>query len=64
MRKNKIKVFLRTMVIATVVIICFIFAFLSICKIYENIRYIGYGEYKNAIEITEENIRILDFTIG
>ena len=64
MRRNKITVFLRTMTITTVIMICLIFAILSICKIYENIRYIGYGEYKNAIEITEENIRILDFTIG
>lgn len=64
MRKNKIKVFFRTMTVTTVIIICLIFAVLSVCEIYENIRYIGYGEYKNAIEITEENIRILDFTIG
>ena len=64
MRKNKIKVFFRTMTVTTVIVICLIFAALAVCEIYENIRYIGYGEYKDAIEITEENIRILDFTIG
>lgn len=64
MRKEKIKVFLRTTVIFTVVIMCLIFGFMSFCEIYENIRYIAYGEYKNAIELTEEGIRILDFTIG
>ena len=52
------------MTVTTVIIICLIFAVLAVCEIYENIRYIGYGEYKDAIEITEENIRILDFTMG
>lgn len=64
MRKEKIKVFLRTTIVFTVVMMCLIFGLMSFCKIYENIRYIAYGEYKNAIELTEEGIRILDFVIG
>jgi hypothetical protein len=52
------------MTVSAVVIACVIFAAVSICEIYENIRYIGYGEYTDAIEITEEKIRILDFTVG
>ena len=64
MRKEKIKVFLRTTTVFTVVMMCLIFSFISFCEIYENIRYIAYGEYKSAIELTEEGIRILDFVIG
>ena len=60
----KIKVFLRTTVVFTVIILCLIFAVISFCEIYENVRYIGYGEYKKAVEVTEEGIRILDFLIG
>lgn len=64
MKNRKIKVFLRTTVIFTVIMMCIIFLLLSFCKIYENIRFIAYGEYKNAIEVTENSVRILDFYIG
>lgn len=39
------------------------FGTLGICKAYESIRFIGFGEYKNAIEISKEKIKILDFEI-
>lgn len=64
MKKQKIKIFLRTTIICTVVIMCIIFLLFSVCRIYENIRYIAYGEYKNAVEVTKDSIRILDFFIG
>lgn len=64
MRKEKIKVFLRTTVVFTVVMMCLIFGFMAFCRSYENIRRIAYGEYKNAVELTEDGIRILDFVIG
>jgi hypothetical protein len=61
--KNKIIVFLRSLTVSSVVIICLVCGALAVCEIYENIRFIGYGEYKNAVEITEDGIRILDFLI-
>lgn len=64
MKNRKIKVFLRTTVIFTVIMMCVIFLLVSFCEIYENIRFIAYGEYKNAIEVTESGVRILDFYIG
>lgn len=64
MKNRKIEVFLRTTVIFTVIMMCVIFLLVSFCEIYENIRFIAYGEYKNAIEITESGVRILDFYIG
>ena len=64
MKKKQITVFFRTMFLSTVIMLCIILGSLSIGKIYENIRYVAYGEYKSAIELTEEGIRILDFYIG
>ncbi len=62
--KEKTKVFFRTFFIGTVVSMSIIFGGLSVAKAYENIRQIGFGEYKKAVEITEDSIRILDFTIN
>lgn len=64
MNKKQIKTFLRTTAVSSVIIACVFFSLFAFCEIYENIRYIGYGEYKNAIELTEDGIRILDFVIG
>jgi len=61
--KEKIKVFLRTVFIGTTISLNIIFGGLAVAKAYENIRQIGFGEYKRAVEITEDSIRILDFTI-
>lgn len=62
--KKQLRIFLRTTVLWLVFLLCIIFAALSVCEIYENIRYTVYGEYKNAVELTEDGIRILDFLIG
>ena len=55
------KLFLKSFYISFVIVACvLIFAF-GISKTYENIRLIGFGEYKEAVEITSTSIRILDF---
>ena len=42
---------------------CLVFGWLGIATAYENTVQVAYGEYKSAIEITDEQIRILDFVI-
>ena len=58
------KIFLRTLVIGCVISLSIIFGTLAIFKIYENINAIGFGVYKNAIEVSADGIRILDFFIS
>ena len=64
MKKRQISVFFRTVFLSTVVLLCIILGFTAIAKSYENIRYVAYGEYKNAVELTDDGLRILDFYIG
>ncbi len=62
--KGKIKVFLRTTAISSVILLSVVFGSIGVCKAYENIRLVGFGEYKNAIEISKTGIRVLDFEIN
>lgn len=62
--KGKFKVFLRTTAISSVVLLSVVFGSIGVCKAYENIRLVGFGEYKNAIEISKTGIRVLDFEIN
>lgn len=62
--KGKFKVFLRTTAISSVVLLSIVFGSIGVCKAYENIRLVGFGEYKNAIEISKTGIRVLDFEIN
>lgn len=61
--KNRIKIFLRTVYISSVIIFCLLLGFFGVCKAYEGIRLVGFGEYRNAIEIKDEKINLLDFTV-
>ena len=40
---------------------CLMFGFLGVCAAYQNIVKTAYGEYKKAVEISENGFRILDF---
>ena len=40
---------------------CLIFAISGITKAYENIRLIGFGEYRSAIEYENGKFKIFDF---
>ena len=59
--KKKVILFLRTVYLTSVIIFCLVLGFYGICKAYEGIRLVGFGEYRNAIEIDGEEINILDF---
>ena len=53
--------FLRKMILSFVVSSCILFGFWGICEAYEGIRQVGFGEYRNAIEIEDGKIRFFDF---
>lgn len=55
--------FIRKMYISAVVSSCILFGFWSICTAYRNIRQIGFGEYRNAIELSDGNLKIFDYSI-
>ena len=62
MSKN-FKIFFRTLYISSVVFFCLFIGIYGISKAYENMRLIGFGEYRNAIEVTENEIKIFDYEI-
>ncbi|MEE1053484.1 MAG: hypothetical protein U0L33_04005 [Acutalibacteraceae bacterium] len=43
---------------------CIVFGWLGIAEAYENTVQTAFGEYKKAVEITNNKIRILDFEIN
>ena len=42
---------------------CLMFGFLGVCAAYQNIVKTAYGDYKKAVDINENGLRILDFNI-
>ncbi len=57
------KLFLKSFYLSAVILFCLSFGAYGISKAYENTRQIGFGEYKKALAVTDEGIRILDFEI-
>lgn len=62
--KRETKAYFRTFYISWIVIMCLVFGWLGIATAYENTVQVAFGEYRQAIEITDEQIRILDFVIS
>ncbi|MBQ8740944.1 MAG: hypothetical protein IJY79_05300 [Clostridia bacterium] len=62
--KRQTKTYFRTFYISWIVIMCLVFGWLGIAAAYENTVQVAFGEYKSAIEISNEKIRILDFVIS
>ena len=61
--KRRTKVYFRTLYISFVIIMCLFIGCVGIALAYENTVQTAFGEYKKAIEITDEGIRVLDFVI-
>ncbi len=61
--KRQTKTFFRTFYISLIILLCLSFGWVGISTAWENTVQTAYGEYKKAIEITDETIRVLDFTI-
>ena len=56
--------FLRKMIVSAVVTACILFGFMAVCKAYSEIRKIGFGEYTNAIEYKDGEIKFFDYNIN
>ncbi len=61
--KRNTKTYFRTLYITLVILLCLSLGWIGVSTAYENIVRVAYGEYKKAIEINEDTIRILDFVI-
>lgn len=61
--KRQTKTYIRSFYISLVIILCLCLGWIGISTSYEKTVQIAYGEYKDAIEITNDSIRILDFVI-
>lgn len=61
--KRQTKTYFRTLYITLVIMLCLSIGWIGISTAYENTVRVAYGEYKKAIEITKDSIRILDFVI-
>lgn len=61
--KAKRRVFWRSFYISAVIVLCLLCGAFGMFQAYENTVRIGFGEYKKAIELTDDGIRIFDFVI-
>lgn len=61
--KRKFKTFIRTFYISSVIMLCIIFGFWGTAKAYSAMRLIAFGEYRNAVSISDDKIRLFDFEI-
>ncbi len=61
--KRQTRLFLRSFKISALIIFCALLGILGTAKAYKSIRLIGFGEYREAIEIKNGTIKIFDFEI-
>ena len=61
--KRHTKTYFRTLYITLVIMLCISLGWIGVSAAYENTVRVAYGEYKKAIEINEDTMRILDFVI-
>lgn len=61
--KRNTKIFWRSFFISFIITICLYIIIAGIGESYKQMRRIGFGEYKNAVELADGVLRILDFSI-
>lgn len=61
--KRNIMLFLRSSYITATVILCLFIGIYGSFKAYENIRRIGFGEYRSAIEYSDGTLKIFDLCL-
>ena len=62
MKKENFRKFIRSFYITFVILLCVVLGFYAICKAYENMRLISFGEYRSAIEIKDGNFKFFDYS--
>lgn len=60
--KRNTKIFWRSFLISSLIVICLYIIIAGIGESYKQMRRIGFGEYKSAVEYTDGVLRILDFS--
>ncbi len=61
--KKQIKLFFRSAYITATVLLCLFIGIYGSFKAYENIRLVGFGEYRSAIEYKDGILKIFDISI-
>ena len=61
--KKSAKTFLRSFRITLIILVCTLTFVIGISMAYQNIRLIGFGEYRNAVEIENGRLKIFAFEI-
>lgn len=61
-KKNK-KLFFRSFKITAILLFCISLLAFGCFRAYESMQEIGFGQYKNAVEINEREIRVMDFVL-
>lgn len=61
--KRYTKTYFRTFYITLVIVLCLSLGWIGVSAAWQNTVQVAFGEYKKAIEISDETIRILDFVI-
>lgn len=59
--KRNTKIFWRAFLISFLIVICLYIIIVGIGESYKQMRKIGFGEYKDAVEYSDGVLRILDF---
>ena len=60
--KRNTKIFWRAFIISFLIVICLYIIIAGIGESYKQMRRIGFGEYKDAVEYSDGVLRILDFS--
>lgn len=61
--KKDVKLFFKAFYLSGIILLCAFMGIFGIFKAYESMRQIGFGEYRRAVEIEDDRIKILDFEI-
>lgn len=62
MRKTEFNIFIRSFVVSNLVLLCPLFLLSAVSVAYQNIRYMAFGETKQAITLLADGtVKILDF---
>ena len=57
------KAFFKSFYISAVIALCLFIGIYGTATAYENMRLVGFGEYKKAVQLDGKVLRILDFEI-
>lgn len=61
--KRKYKLFFKSWFLSSVIVFCLLFGVLGVFEAYENIRLIGFGEYRKAVEYEDGVLKVFDYEI-